>query len=79
MPRKKKDAAEANAESTQSSVCPPHHWTVTNVRIDNVGYYHHHCQRCDAQKDIPIIDYTTGKAWKLNSTIKKPAAVIDEK
>jgi hypothetical protein len=39
-------------ERDLSSLCPPHHWEVTLVRIDGISYYHHCCKKCRTEKDI---------------------------
>lgn len=36
------------------ALCPPHHWEVTVVRQEGIGYYHHRCLRCGTEKDQPI-------------------------
>jgi hypothetical protein len=45
-----------------AGICPPHHWTVTVVRIGEGTYYHHACVRCDAQKDLPL--HVVSGGWR---------------
>jgi hypothetical protein len=49
-------------DGAAQAVCPPHYWEVTSVRIDGVSHYHHKCQRCAAEKDVPL-SATTGSKW----------------
>ena len=47
------------ADQVELTVCPPHYWEVTSVRIEGVSHYHHRCVRCEAEKDVPL-SATTG-------------------
>ena len=57
------------ADDELGSLCPPHHWEVTMIRIEGMSYYHHCCKKCRAEKDIC---YTATGATRWVS--RKPAA-----
>lgn len=55
----------------EQSLCPPHHWEVTSIRIDGVSHYHHRCLKCHAEKDVPLSACATAK-WVSRSSKAKP-------
>jgi hypothetical protein len=52
------------------ALCPPHHWEVTSVRIEGVCHYHHHCVKCNAEKDVPL-SATGSNKWVSRSSKNK--------
>jgi len=61
----------AMSQMTQVLVCPPHHWEVTSVRIEGVCHYHHHCIKCQAEKDVPLSASTASKWVSRHSKAKQ--------
>lgn len=58
-------------KTAENGVCPPHHWEITTVRIDNTAYYHHRCVRCEAQKDVPAFAPAGPTPWRLSGKGKR--------
>ena len=54
--------------SSVTPACPPHHWEITTVRMDGSAFYHHHCLRCEAQKDVPVGLALQPKTWRMSGS-----------
>jgi hypothetical protein len=58
----------SNVAYTMQDKCPPHLWICTSIRIDGVSYTHMKCDKCLAEKDVPlynnIADKGKRKGWR---------------
>ena len=58
------------SETPDPTLCPPHYWEVTSVRIEGVCHYHHHCVKCNAEKDVPLSATGSNKWVSRNPRVK---------
>ncbi len=58
-------------EAKLATLCPPHYWEVTSIRIDGVSHYRHRCIKCEALKDIPFTAAGNSKWVSRNSKEKQ--------
>jgi hypothetical protein len=48
-----------------ATACPPHHWEVTLLHLQNGLHDHYRCLRCAAEKDVPRGQTST--SWRPTS------------
>jgi len=58
-------------QNPEPSLCPPHYWEVTSIRIDGVCHYHHRCVKCHAEKDVPLTATGSSKWVSRNPKNKR--------
>ena len=58
-------------DDSAASECPPHHWEITLVRLENGLNDHYSCVRCGGEKDVPRGQPT---AWTRKPVGRPPRA-----